>query len=108
MGEAVCQRPGLWAGAVGRQACLWGAPLSQQPQCLGTLLAGTGWEQRKPEEAAEFEGCGLQRKALLPEAGMEEAPRSGRTQVWVVSGGVCGSDAVAKQRALSHNQTFLA
>lgn len=60
------------------------------------------------QEGSEFEGCGLQRMALLLESGMEEALRSGGAQICVVSGGACGSDGVAKQKALSRNQTFLA
>lgn len=49
----------------------------------------------------------MQRTALLLESGLE-ALRSGTAQIWAVSLGACGSDGVAKQRALFHNQTFLA
>lgn len=83
------------------------APLSEPFRGFGVLLAGMGCGQTVLYEGAEFEGCGWQRMALLLESGMEDL-RPGRAQIWVTSGGACGSDGAAKQRALCHNQTFLA
>lgn len=63
----LCQRPGLWGGAVGGQAWFWEPPLSEQFQGLEVLLGGMGCGQTVLWEGAQFGGCCLWRMALFLE-----------------------------------------